>query len=258
MPLTASGILRTSAENTHLRNFRHYDTLVHVFVVVLMVSNLIGSKICAIGPFRFGGTEFTFHISGAQLLFPITYIFGDVFTEVYGYAGSRRAIWLGFFAAALLSVMGVIAVALPAAPDWGGQAAFAAVFNFVPRMVLASLIAFWCGEFANSWVMARLKVLTGGKQLWVRTISSTVVGQGVDTAIIMVIAFWGSLTPSLIGNLILSGYLGKVLYEVAATPVTYLIVNGLKRAEGVDVYDAHTNVSPFSSGDATALAEVEG
>jgi uncharacterized integral membrane protein (TIGR00697 family) len=224
-----------------------------------MVSNLIGSKICAIGPFRFFGQELTFHISGAQLLFPITYIFGDVFTEVYGYGGSRRAIWIGFFASGLLSIMGLIAVALPPAPDWPGQEAFATVFNFVPRMVIASLIAFWCGEFANSFVMARLKVLTGGKQLWVRTISSTVVGQGVDTTIIMLIAFWGSLTPGLIGNLIVSGYLGKVLYEVAATPFTYLIVNGLKRSEGVDVYDEHTNFSPFSAGpDTRPLAQVDG
>lgn len=254
-----SFVQRTVAEKTRLSNFRHYDTLVHVFVVVLMVSNLIGPKICAIGPFHLWGRDLTFHISGAQLLFPITYIFGDVFTEVYGYSGSRRAIWTGFFASGLLSVMGLIAVALPAAPDWPDQAAFATVFHFVPRMVIASLIAFWCGEFANSFVMARLKVLTNGRQLWVRTISSTVVGQGVDTTIIMVVAFWGSLTPGLIGNLILSGYLGKVLYEVAATPVTYLIVNGLKRAEGVDVYDESTNFSPFSSGpDSHPLAEVNG
>jgi uncharacterized integral membrane protein (TIGR00697 family) len=241
------GVQKAVAEKTSLRNFKHYDTLVHIFVVVLLVSNIIGSKICEIGPFRVFGNEFTFHISGAQLLFPITYIFGDIFTEVYGYAGSRRAIWVGFFSSGLLAVMAMIAVALPPASDWHGQAAFAEVFNFIPRLVVASLVAFWCGEFANSFVMARLKMLTGGKQLWMRTISSTVVGQGVDTAIVMVGAFWGSLTPALIGNLILSGYLGKVLYEAAATPVTYLIVNGLKRSEGVDVYDVGTNFSPFTA-----------
>ncbi len=237
--------MRTSAENMRLRNFRHYDTLVHIFVVVLIISNLIGAKICAFGPFR---------ISGAQLLFPITYIFGDVFTEVYGYAGSRRAIWLGFFASGLLAAMGMIAVALPAAPDWHDQAVFEKVFGQVPRMVLASLIAFWAGEFANSFVMARLKVFTGGRRLWVRTISSTVVGQGVDSTVIMVVAFWGSLTPSLIGTLIVSGYLAKVLYEVIATPMTYAVVNYLKRTEGVDVYDESTNFSPFAASDERVLA----
>ena len=132
-----------------VHQFRYYDLCVIVFVVVLLISNLIGPKIVAVGPFR---------ISGAQLLFPITYIFGDIFTEVYGYAGSRRAIWLGFFGSALMAVMGIVVVALPAAPDFKDQAAFATVFGFVPRMVAASLVAYWAGEFANSYVMARMKV----------------------------------------------------------------------------------------------------
>lgn len=218
------------------QRFRLLDILISAFVAILLVSNLIGPKICAIGPFR---------ISGAQLLFPITYIFGDIFTEVYGYAASRRAIWSGFFASALLSVMGIIAVALPPAPDWQGQQAFAFVFGFVPRMVVASLIAYWCGEFANSFVMARMKVSTGGRHLWMRTIGSTVVGQAVDTAVVMVLAFGGTLAPSLIANLIVSGYLGKVLYEAAATPLTYLVVNTLKRIEGVEIFDRDTDFNPF-------------
>ncbi len=218
------------------RSFKYLDTLIHVFVVVLIVSNLVGPKIIAIGPFR---------ISGAQLLFPITYIFGDIFTEVYGYSASRRAIWTGFFASALLSVMGLITVALPAAPDWPHQEAFRTVFNFVPRMVIASLIAYWAGEFSNAYVLAKLKLWTKGRYLWVRTIGSTVVGQFVDTVVVMLIAFGGSLSPQLIATLILSGYLGKVLYEAAATPLTYLVVNTLKRKEGVDVYDASTDFSPF-------------
>jgi len=218
--------------------YRYYESLVHIFVVVLLVSNLIGQKITAIGPFR---------ISGAQLLFPITYIFGDVFTEVYGYAASRRAIWISFFASALLSVMGMLAVWLPPAPGWDNQQAFAVVFGFVPRMVAASLIAFWCGEFANSFVLAKMKVLTRGRLLWSRTIGSTVVGQAVDTAVLMVLAFAGSLTPALIANLILSGYLAKVLYEVAATPLTYMVVNYLKRREGVDAFDADTDFNPFTT-----------
>ena len=216
--------------------FRYYDLLVHAFVVILLISNLVGQKITAVGPFR---------ISGAQLLFPITYIFGDVFTEVYGYGASRRAIWIGFFASALLAVMGLVAVWLPPAPGWDGQAAFARVFEFVPRLVVASLAAFWCGEFANSFVMAKMKLLTKGRYLWTRTVGSTVAGQAVDTVVVMVLAFGGSLSGGLIANLIVSAYLGKVLYEVAATPVTYWIVNSLKRREGVDVFDTNTDFNPF-------------
>jgi conserved hypothetical integral membrane protein len=238
METPSTDVVHTSARRKRLRDFRHYETLLHIFVVILIVSNLIGQKICAVGPFR---------ISGAQLLFPITYIFGDVFTEVYGYAGSRRAIWIGFFASALLSVMGMIIVALPPAPDWGNQAAFEAVFNFVPRMVVASLLAYWAGEFSNSFVMARLKVITKGRMLWVRTIGSTMVGQLVDSVIVMVVAFVGTPSQGSIPNLILSGYLGKVLYEAAATPLTYIVVNSLKRAEGVDVYDDATNFNPFAA-----------
>src|SRR5271155_3146598 len=187
-----------------MARYKYLDTLVLIFVVVLLVSNLVAQKVCRLGPLT---------ISGAELLFPITYIFGDVFTEVYGYGASRRAIWIGFFASALLAVMGMVTVWLPPAPGWDGQAAFARVFNFVPRLVLASLAAFWCGEFANSFVMAKMKLLTKGRYLWTRTVGSTVVGQAVDTSVVMVLAFGGSLTTGLIVNLIVSGYLGKVLYE---------------------------------------------
>ena len=222
------------------RRYRYLDHLIHVFVVVLMVSNLVGPKIVAVGPFR---------ISGAQLLFPITYIFGDIFTEVYGYAASRRAIWTGFFASALLSAMAMITVALPPAPDWPHQQAFETVFHFVPRMVLASLLAYWAGEFSNAFVLAKLKIWTKGRMLWVRTIGSTVVGQFVDTVVVMIIAFGGSLSKELIANLILSGYLGKVLYEAAATPLTYAVVGYLKRKEGVDVFDYRTDFNPFHAED---------
>lgn len=227
---------RLTHKQQGLRNFRYYDILVHVFVVVLLISNLVGSKICAIGPFR---------ISGAELLFPITYIFGDVFTEVYGYSGSRRAIWIGFFASGLMALMGLVTVHMPPDPAWPNQHAFEVVFDFVPRLVAASLIAFWCGEFANSYVMAKMKLLTEGRWLWTRTVGSTVVGQAVDTTILMFLAFGGTRTfPNLL-VLIGSSYLGKVVYEVIATPLTYAIVNFLKRSEGVDVYDTHTNFSPF-------------
>lgn len=220
-------------------NYRFLDFFITVFVVVLLISNLVGSKICAVGPFR---------ISGAQLLFPLTYIFGDIFTEVYGYSGARRAIWMGFFASALMAAFGMLVVWLPPAPDWNGQAAFETVFGFVPRMVAASLVAYWAGEFANSFVMAKMKVWSSGKHLWMRTIGSTVVGQLVDSVVIMTLAFAGRESLATIGNLIFSGYVGKVLYEAAMTPVTYAVVNRLKHAEGVDVYDVSTNFSPFTAG----------
>src|SRR5690349_19024671 len=203
---------RLTHKHQSLRNFRYYDILVHIFVVVLLISNLVGSKICAIGPFR---------VSGAQLLFPITYIFGDVFTEVYGYGASRRVIWIGFFASGLMAVLGNIIVALPPAPEWGNQEAFATVFHVVPRLVIASLIAYWCGEFANSFTLAKMKILTKGRFLWTRTVGSTVVGQAVDTIVLMLVAFGGALPASVIARLILSGYLFKVGYEVLATPLTY-------------------------------------
>jgi len=219
------------------RQFRYYDFLVHIFVVLLLISNLAGQKLTAIGPVRVGG---------AELLFPITYIFGDVFTEVYGYGASRRAIWIGFFASALLSLMCVFMVWLPPAPGWNNQDAYRTVFYQVPRMVAASLIAYWCGEFANSFVLAKMKLWTGGKYLWTRTVGSTVVGQAVDTVVFMTLAFGGSLTRSLIASLVFWSYLFKVLYEGVATPLTYAIVNFLKRHEGVDTFDRATDFNPFS------------
>jgi len=218
------------------RQFRYYDLLVHIFVVLLLISNLIGQKITAIGPVRVGGT---------QLLFPLTYIFGDVFTEVYGYGASRRAIWLGFFSSALLSLMCVIMVWLPPAPGWNNQDAYRTVFYQVPRMVAASLIAYWCGEFANSFVMAKMKLWSGERHLWKRTVGSTVVGQAVDTVVFMTLAFGGSLTGSLIVSLVFWSYLFKVIYEALATPMTYVVVNLLKRHEGVDIFDKRTSFNPF-------------
>lgn len=217
--------------------FRYLDTFTIGFVVILLVSNLVGPKICQIGPFL---------VSGAQLLFPITYICGDVFTEVYGYAASRRAIWLGFFGMGLLAIMGQVAVALPPAPGWHDQEAFRTVFGLVPRFAIASLAAYWAGEFTNSYTLARLKLLTGGRYLWTRTIGSTVSGQLVDTVVVILIAFWGVATPRRMFILIASSYAIKVVYEILATPLTYAVVRFLKRAEGVDVFDRGTNFSPFA------------
>lgn len=220
------------------RQFHYYDLFVHAFVVILLVSNLVGQKITTLGPFR---------ISGAQVLFPIAYIFGDIFTEVYGYAATRRAIWIGFAASGLMAAMCMFTVWLPPAPGWMHQGAFALILGQVPRMVAASLVAFWAGEFANSFVLSKLKLLTRGRYLWTRTIGSTAVGQAVDTVILMVLAFGGTQSWDTILRLIFSGYLGKVIYEAAATPLTYLVVNFLKRKEGVDVFDEGVDFSPFKA-----------
>ena len=244
-------IKRLTARDARLTSFRYYDLLVHVFVVVLLISNLVGQKICVI-PFIhiFGHVP---RVSGAQLLFPITYIFGDIFTEVYGYAGSRRAIWIGFFANILLTLVAMFVVWFPAAPEWKNQEAFEAVFYVVPRFVVASLIAFWLGEFTNSYTLAKMKLWTDGKWLWTRTIGSTVAGQFVDTTTVILIAFVGRASWATIGSLIFWGYVTKVVYEAVATPLTYLVVNKLKRAEGIDVYDRNTDFNPFARSRAEAL-----
>jgi hypothetical protein len=216
-------------------------------VVVLLISNLVGQKICAIPLFfSWGGEPVVANVSGAQLLFPITYIFGDIFTEVYGYGASRRAIWLGFAACAALALMGLFVVWIPADASWKNQAAFEAVFYTVPRFIVASLVAFWLGEFTNSYTLAKMKVWMNGKHLWARTIGSTITGQFVDTTVLILIAFGGYTEWKKMFSLIVGGYFAKVLYEALATPFTYLVVNWLKRAEGVDVYDRETNFNPFA------------
>jgi queuosine precursor transporter len=221
----------------HIRRYKYLDVLTTAFVVILLVSNLIAQKVCQIGPFA---------VSGAIILFPITYIFGDIFTEIYGFSASRRAIWLGFFGTILLYVMGAIIIALPAAPSWPHQEAFSIVFGFIPRILAASLVAFWAGEFANSYTMARLKLLTDGRKLWTRTIGSTIVGQAVDTTLVIFLTFVGIVPLRTLGNMIVTGYFLKVAYEILATPLTYLVINRLKKAEHADAFDRHENFNPFS------------
>jgi uncharacterized integral membrane protein (TIGR00697 family) len=210
-----------------------------LFVAVLMISNIAAQKLFALGPFTF---------SGGILLFPISYIFGDVLTEVYGYARSRQVIWAGLVCNLLMAAFLWIVVQLPPAQGWPLQEQFATVLYLVPRVVVASTIGYWAGEFANSFVLAKLKVLTSGRFLWVRTISSTAIGQGVDTVIFVLIAFAGIFPQDLLVRAIWSGYLFKVLYEAVATPITYVVVRFLKRAEGIDVYDRETNFTPFRLG----------
>ncbi len=218
------------------KQYRYLDVLINIFVVVLIVSNLIAPKFVAFGWFRF---------SAAQLLFPITYIFGDVFTEVYGYGASRKAIWTGFLASAIMTAFGMFAVWLPPAPEFKDQQAYQIIFGVVPRNVAASLLAYWAGEFANSLTVAKMKVWTNGRYLWTRTVGSTVVGQAVDTTTVIVVIFWGQ-SLGVMFRLIVSGYLFKVAYEVLATPLTYLVVNFLKRREGVNYFDRSTNFNPFA------------
>lgn len=229
---------KITARDQRLAAFRHYELLVHVYVVVLLISNLMGPKPTQIGPFIF---------SGAQLLFPITYIFGDVFTEVYGYGGSRRAIWIAFLASLLMGAFALFMVWLPAAPEWPreNQRAFELVFGTATRGILASLAAFWIGEFVNSYVMARMKLWTGGRWLWTRTLGSTVAGQAVDSLVVTFGLFAFTLPVKTILVMAGSGYLFKVLYEALATPLTYAVVGFLKRTEGVDVFDEGTDFSPF-------------
>jgi uncharacterized integral membrane protein (TIGR00697 family) len=226
--------------NQPRRSYRYYDLVMAAFVTVLLCSNLIGSsKVTTVFGFTFGT---------GILFFPLSYLFGDILTEVYGYANSRKVIWAGFAALAFAAFMSQAIIHLPAAGNWKGQAAYEAVYGSTWRVMLASFIAFWVGEFANSFVLAKLKLQTEGRLLWLRTIGSTIVGEGFDTLIFYPLAFYGS--PNWPTDLLLTvmwgNYVVKVLWEVAATPVTYRVVAWLKQAEHEDYYDRETNFNPFS------------
>jgi len=208
------------------------------FITILLCSNLIGvGKV---------GLVFGIPIGAGNFFFPISYVFGDVLTEVYGYARSRRVIWAGFAALIFAAVMSWAIVALPPAPGWPNQAAYSLVFGSTPRIVAASLAAFWAGDFVNSYVLAKMKLSTQGRFLWMRTIGSTVVGQAVDTAIFYPLAFWGSWTPELLASVMVTSVCIKVAVEAAMTPVTYAVIGFLKRAEQEDFYDAGTDFNPFT------------
>jgi uncharacterized integral membrane protein (TIGR00697 family) len=195
--------------------------------------------VAQVGPVTFGA---------GVLFFPISYIFGDILTEVYGYARARRVVWSGFAALAFASFMASIVLAFPPAPGWPHQAAYETVFGSTWRIVLASLVAFWAGEFCNSYVLARMKVKTSGRWLFARTIGSTIVGEGVDSLIFYTVAFYGAWPASQLLTVMLSNYTIKVSWEAMATPLTYRIVNALKRAEAEDFYDRDTDFNPFRLG----------
>ena len=236
--------VKVEAEALRARPLRWFDFTMAAFVTVLLLSNVLGAGKVAVIHLPVVG-EWPF---GAGILFfPLAYVLGDVLTEVYGYARARRCIWAGTAAMLFMAFMATVVVALPPARDWGGQAAYEQVFGQVPRIVFASILAFWMGEFANSFIMAKMKLWTRGKHLWTRTIGSTVVGQGIDSAIFYPLAFLGApgWTTELVVTVMLTQWVLKVSWEVLLTPVTYAVIGFLKRREGVDVYDEQTDFTPF-------------
>ena len=236
--------VRIEAEALGGRRLRYFDFVMVAFVTILLLSNVLGAgKVAVIHLPVIGDWPF-----GAGILFfPLSYVIGDVLTEVYGYARARRCIWAGTAALLFMAIMAMVVVALPPAPDWIGQAAYEQVFGQVPRIVFASILAFWAGEFANSLVLAKMKIWTEGRHLWTRTIGSTVVGQGVDSLIFYPLAFWGAVgwTNDLVIKVLITQWVLKVSWEALLTPATYAVVGFLKGREGVDVYDERTDFSPF-------------
>ena len=223
---------------------RWFDVTMAAFVTILLLSNVLGAgKVARVNLPLIGDWPF-----GAGILFfPLGYLLGDILTEVYGYARARRCVWVGFVALLFMAFMSWVVVSLPPAHDWTGQAAYEQVFGQVPRIVFASVAAFWAGEFVNSFVMAKMKILTRGRHLWTRTIGSTVCGQAVDSLVFYPLAFLGApnWTPALVLKVLATNWALKVAWEVILTPVTYAVIGFLKRKEGVDVFDEHTNFTPF-------------
>ena len=220
------------------KSFRYYDVVMAAFVTILLCSNLIGAaKVCKIGALTFGA---------GVLFFPISYIFGDVLTEVYGYARSRKVVWAGFAAMGFASFMTWFILHLPAAPGWPYQKAYETAFGNTPRIVIASLAAYFAGEFANSYTLAKMKIWTKGKFLWTRTVGSTIVGEFVDSVIFYPLAFLYVWQTHLVFEVLLTNYMVKVLWEVLMTPVTYKVVAFLKAKEHEDYYDYNTDFNPFT------------
>lgn len=217
--------------------YRYFDLVMVAFVAVLLISNTVSTKLVVLGPFTF---------DGGTILFPISYVFGDILTEVYGYRRSRRVIWAGFFAALMMAMIYALVGILPPAEGWENQEAYQKILGLVPRIVVASIIAYFSGEFSNSYVLAKMKILTKGRWLWTRTVGSTIVGEGVDTILFVSIAFLGVWPTGVVTKVFVSNYVFKVALEAAVTPITYAVVNFLKRAEQEDYYDYDTDFNPFA------------
>ncbi len=222
----------------HARTYKFYDLVMAAFVAVLLCANLIGaSKVATLFGFTFGA---------GVLFFPISYVFGDVLTEVYGYARARKVVWAGFSALIFAAFMSACVLAFPPAPGWPHQAAFETVLGGTWRIVGASLIAYFCGEFCNSFVLAKMKVLTSGRFLWMRTIGSTIAGELVDSLIFYPLAFYGVWSDAQVLQVLFTNYSLKVGWEVVMTPFTYRLVNFLKGVEHEDYFDRTTDFTPFS------------
>jgi len=227
-----------ATNSTARRSYKYYDFVMVSFVTILLTSNLIGAaKVCEWKGFPFGAGIF---------FFPLSYVFGDIMTEVYGYARARKIVWAGFGAMIYASVMAEVIIRMPPSPSWPNQAALETMFGSTWRIVVASLTAYFCGEFMNSFVLAKLKVKTAGKHLWMRTIGSTVVGEFVDSLIFYPVAFLGLWETSLVMKVMVGNYFLKVLWEVVMTPFTYKLVAFLKKAEHEDFFDRETDFSPFN------------
>ncbi len=211
-----------------------------IFITSLITANIIAVKLVSISGF---------FLPAGVVIFPISYIFGDILTEVYGYRLTRFVIWLGFFCNLLAVVAIGIAQALPPAPFWEGQEAYEAILGYTPRLLVASFIAYLIGEFANSYILARMKVITQGRWLWARTITSTIVGQGLDSVVFIFIAFAGVIPAAGLINATITQWIFKSAYEALVTPVTYAVTNYLKRIEGIDTFDYETNFNPLALGD---------
>ena len=237
------------------RHYRYYDLLMAGFVAVLLCSNLIGTaKVCALDlPFALPLIGATLVFGAGNIFFPISYIFGDILTEVYGYARARKVIWAGFGAMLFATFMTQVIIHLPPSPsepfNTALQPALEIVFGSTWRIVVASILAFWIGDFVNAYVMARMKLLTRGRWLWTRTITSTMLGQGVDSLVFYPIAFYGIWNGDTLMTVLVFNFLFKTMVEVLMTPLTYVAVGHLKRVEGEDYFDKNTNFTPFSLAD---------
>ena len=228
--------MQTEPTSDISKNSKYYLYIAVAFVAILMISNTVAVKLIGIGSLVF---------TGAFLIFPISYIFGDILTEVYGYKATRKIIWAGLFTQILMVFCYWLVQVMPSANVWPNQNAYEMILGVVPRIVIASIIAFFAGEFCNSIVLSKMKILTSGRYLWMRTIGSTIVGQFVDSVLFTGLAFFGAVPLNVLIMMIVVQYVGKVIYEVILTPVTYIVVRKLKQAEGIDVYDRGISYNPF-------------
>jgi len=218
------------------KNSKYFFYIAVLFVAILMISNTVVVKLIQVGPLIF---------TGAFLIFPISYIFGDILTEVYGFKVTRKLIWAGFMTQILMALCYWIVQIMPSASVWSGQSAYETILGVVPRIVFASIIAYCAGEFTNSYIMSKMKILMNGKYLWMRTIGSTIIGQLLDSSIFLLLAFAGTIPLNVIFSMMIVMYVGKVVYEIILTPLTYLVVRRLKQAEGMDIYDRGISYNPF-------------